>query len=92
MGCLLPLESVYVSDYSVCANDNIFELSSSIFSCTGHINQETKDVFDALIGLDTKKGIGPGKVSPLLLQKWAECLTKPCAIIFNKSLTLCVFF
>ena len=47
-----------VSDNSVSANDNIVESSSSIFAKTGHINFETKDVFDALMGLDIKKNNG----------------------------------
>ena len=63
-------KSVYVEEQN---QENIIESPmSSKFINIGHIQFESKHVLEALMNLDIKKGIGPDKVSPILLQECAD--------------------
>ena len=64
---------------------------SSKFINIGHIQFESKHVLEALMNLDIKKGIGPDKVSPILLQECADSLSRSLTYIFNKSLKIGLF-
>lgn len=43
-------------------------------------------VFDELCKIDTKKGIGPDGIHPLVLKNCSALIYKPLSIIFNESL------
>ena len=61
----------YVED-NVTTNAS-FQSAFPIFLSLGHLHFDKKDVFDALVGLDSKKGSGPIKVYPVVLKKCAQC-------------------
>ena len=53
----------------------------------GSISLTADDVVNHLRNIDTSKGAGPDKISPILLKNCAESLSSPLLRIFNSSLS-----
>ena len=94
---IYPRYASYLHDFfkNVYVDDNCESLSNeystSVFSQLGHVCFAEHNILEALTGLNLKKGIGPDKVSPLLLHNCANSLSVPLTFIFNKSLSVGIF-
>lgn len=68
--------------------------TQNTFQTKSNFNQLVLDeffVFDELLKINTKKGIGPDGIHPLLLKNCAAILCHPLSDIFNESLVTGIF-
>jgi hypothetical protein len=49
------------------------------------------EVQSVLLKLDVSKGAGPDGISPLILKNCASAFARPLSLLFNRSLSTCVF-
>lgn len=78
---------------SIFINNNVDEIfDDEKYHPAAQIIEFSRDeVYESLISIDQNKGTGPHNVSPIILKNCANALALPLQLIFNRSLTECVF-
>jgi len=82
-------ETVYVTDESNVDSDDLPEIDKRVDVGNLIISQDV--IAQALRNVDTSKGNGPDKISPMLLKNCSSTLSHPLFMIFNKSLSCHTF-
>lgn len=80
--------SYFSENFSSQSSDLSNNLSESISGADELFLLDEVQIFDALLNIDTNKGVGEDGIHPLLLKNCAALLCKPIAEIFNESLTM----
>jgi hypothetical protein len=57
----------------------------------GALQFTVDEVQSVLLGLDISKGAGPDRIPPLILKNCASAFAHPLSLLFNRSLSTCVF-
>lgn len=76
-----PLSTEHPVHDSISSAFNPFELFTLTEQC----------IFEGMMQINTKKGVGPDGIHPLILRNCSAILCRPLAVIFNTSLTQGIF-